>query len=222
MTYLTDNLETRLRLCQSAHKKANESLYKISKKWKSSRYPMDSIYQFSATLHSGEPFSLSQLKGKTILIVNTASKCNFSGQLNALENLYQTYKAQGFNVLAFPCNQFGQHEPLDNLAIKEVYKSQFNVSFEIFSKVMVNGPDTHPLFSYLKSHTRGISQNRAIKWNFTKFLINSQGQLVARYAPRTRPETLDQVIQNNLLDSISKQNVRNTCATTPFNTLKAQ
>ncbi|WP_273050278.1 glutathione peroxidase [Pseudoalteromonas sp.] len=159
---------------------------------------MDSIYQFNAPLYNSENFSLSQLQGKTILIVNTASKCNFSVQLSALERLYQQYKSSGFTVLAFPCNQFGQNEPLDNLAIKDFYQAQFGVSFEIFGKVMVNGPETHPLFNYLKSHTRGISQNRAVKWNFTKFLINSQGQLVARYAPRTKPETLKQVIESNL------------------------
>ena len=162
---------------------------------------MDSIYQFNAPLYNSENFSLSHLQGKTVLIVNTACKCNFSVQLNALEKLYQQYKGHGFTVLAFPCNQFGQNEPLDNLAIKDFYQDQFNISFEVFGKVMVNGPETHPLFNYLKSHTRGISQNRAIKWNFTKFLINSQGQLVARYAPRTKPETLIQVIESNLLQA---------------------
>lgn len=160
---------------------------------------MDSIYQFKAPLYNNQEFALSQLAGKTILIVNTASKCNFSAQLSGLEKLYQTYKNRGFTVLAFPCNQFGQNEPLDNLVIKDFYQQHFNTSFEIFSKVMVNGPDTHPLFNYLKSHTRGISQNRAIKWNFTKFLINAQGQLVARYAPRTKPDTLKHVIESNLL-----------------------
>jgi glutathione peroxidase len=162
---------------------------------------MDSIYQFNAPLYNSESFAFSQLQGKTVLIVNTASKCNFSVQLSALERLYQQYKSHGFTVLAFPSNQFGKNEPLDNLAIIDYYQTQFNVSFKIFSKVMVNGPETHPLFNYLKSHTRGISQNRAVKWNFTKFLINSQGQLVARYAPRTKPETLKQVIESNLLQA---------------------
>ena len=168
---------------------------------------MDSIYQFNAPLYNSENFALSQLKGKTVLIVNTASKCNFSVQLNALEKLYQEYKHHGFTVLAFACNQFGQNEPLDNLAIKDFYQAQFGVSFEIFGKVMVNGPETHPLFSYLKSHTRGISQNRAIKWNFTKFLINSQGQLVSRYAPRTKPDTLRHVIESNLLEAAKLGNI---------------
>lgn len=171
---------------------------------------MDSIYQFNAPLYNSENFSLSELKGKTVLIVNTASKCSFSMQLNALEKLYQEYKDRGFTVLAFPCNQFGQNEPLDNLAIRDFYQMQFGVSFKVFGKVMVNGPDAHPLFSYLKCHTRGISQNRAVKWNFTKFLINSQGQLVARYAPRTKPETLKQVIETHLQKAVEPSDIKAT------------
>ncbi|MBQ4833204.1 glutathione peroxidase [Pseudoalteromonas sp. MMG010] len=159
---------------------------------------MDSIYQFNASLYTSENMPLSQFKGKTVLIVNTASKCSFSAQLAALEKLYQEYQPHGFSILAFPCNQFGQNEPLDNLAINDFYQQHFNVSFPIFGKVMVNGPEAHPLFNYLKAHTRGISKNRAIKWNFTKFLINPQGQLIARYAPRTKPDTLRQVIDNCL------------------------
>ena len=159
---------------------------------------MDSIYQFTVPLSNGEDFALSQLKGKTILIVNTASKCSFSVQIAALEKLYQQYKHRGFTILAFPCNQFDHNEPIENANIKRFYQEQFNVSFPVFSKVMVNGPDAHPLFNYLKTPTRGIAQNRAIKWNFTKFLINSQGQLSVRYAPRTKPETLKMVIESTL------------------------
>ncbi|WP_413402322.1 glutathione peroxidase [Pseudoalteromonas sp. KJ71-7] len=159
---------------------------------------MDSIYQFNAQLCNNSDFPLSQLKGKTVLIVNTASKCHFSAQLCALEKLYQQYKNDGFTILAFPCNQFDKNEPLEGIAIKDYYQKHFAINFEVFDKVMVNGPDTHPLFSYLKSHTRGIAQNRAIKWNFTKFLINAQGQLIARYAPRTKPESLHSVIRSSL------------------------
>lgn len=159
---------------------------------------MDSIYQFNALLCNNSGFPLSQLKGKTVLIVNTASKCHFSAQLCALEKLYQQYKSDGFTILAFPCNQFDKNEPLEGMAIKDYYQKHFAINFEVFDKVMVNGPDTHPLFSYLKSHTRGITQNRAIKWNFTKFLVNSQGQLIARYAPRTKPESLHSVITSSL------------------------
>lgn len=159
---------------------------------------MDSIYQFNALLCNNSDFPLSQLKGKTVLIVNTASKCHFSVQLCALEKLYQQYKSDGFTILAFPCNQFDKNEPLEGMAIKDYYQKHFAINFEVFDKVMVNGPDTHPLFSYLKSHTRGIAQNRAIKWNFTKFLVNAQGQLIARYAPRTKPESLHSVIRSSL------------------------
>ena len=159
---------------------------------------MDSIYQFNAQLCNNSDFPLSQLKGKTVLIVNTASKCHFSAQLCALEKLYQQYKSDGFTILAFPCNQFDKNEPLEGIAIKDYYQKHFAINFEVFDKVMVNGPDTHPLFSYLKSHTRGIAQNRAIKWNFTKFLVNAQGQLIARYAPRTKPESLHSVIRSSL------------------------
>jgi glutathione peroxidase len=159
---------------------------------------MDSIYQFNAPLCNNSDFPLSQLKGKTVLIVNTASKCHFSTQLCALEKLYQQYKSDGFAILAFPCNQFDKNEPLEGMAIKDYYQKHFAINFEVFDKVMVNGPDTHPLFSYLKSHTRGIAQNRAIKWNFTKFLVNAQGQLIARYAPRTKPESLHSVITSSL------------------------
>ena len=159
---------------------------------------MDSIYQFNAPLYNSESFSLSELKGKTVLIVNTASKCSFSMQLNALEKLYQEYKDRGFTVLAFPCNQFGQNEPFDNLAIRDFYQMQFGVSFKVFGKVMVNGPDAHPLFSYLKCHTRGISQNRAVKWNFTKFLVDRNGNVLKRYAPSVKPKEIQKDIEELL------------------------
>lgn len=158
----------------------------------------DNIYQFDATRCNGSRFSLSQLQGKTVLIVNTASKCHFAAQLCALEKLYQLYQHAGFSILAFPCNQFGKHEPLESMAITDYYQQHFNVTFEVLDKVIINGPDAHPLFSYLKTHTRGIAQNRAIKWNFTKFIINAQGQLVARYAPRTKPESLHNAVKSCL------------------------
>ncbi|WP_417699090.1 glutathione peroxidase [Pseudoalteromonas lipolytica] len=161
---------------------------------------MDSIYRFNAQLASGEDFSLASLQGKTTLIVNIASKCNFSMQMASLEKLYNTYKDHNFTVLGFACNQFGHNEPLEGGELLAYYQQHFNVSFPLFNKVLVNGPEAHPLFNYLKCHTRGIAQNRAIKWNFTKFLINSEGQLIARYAPRTKPETLKMVIESNLND----------------------
>ncbi|PHI38770.1 glutathione peroxidase [Pseudoalteromonas sp. GCY] len=159
---------------------------------------MENIYRFSAQLIDGQVLPLQSLAGRPLLIVNIASKCSFAPQLSALEKLYSKYKPFGFEVLAFPCNQFGRNEPLEDEMLKEFYNTHFNLSFKIFTKTQVNGPDAHPLFSYLKSHTRGIAQNRAIKWNFTKFLINSEGMLISRYAPRTKPETLKSVIESHI------------------------
>lgn len=159
---------------------------------------MDNIYRYSVQLIDGETFPLKLLSGKSLLVVNIASKCSFSVQLNALEKLYQKYRHKGFEILAFPCNQFGKNEPLDGDMLREFYRSQVKVSFPLCQKILVNGPDAHPLFSYLKAHTRGIAQNRAIKWNFTKFLVNSEGQLVSRYAPRTKPESLHCAIEGLL------------------------
>jgi glutathione peroxidase len=159
---------------------------------------MESIYQFNAMRCNNTLLPLAQFKGSTLLIVNTASNCHLSTQLCGLEKLYQQYKNQGFTILAFPCNQFGGCEPLDNLTINNHYQQLFHTSFEVFAKVIINGPDSHPLFSYLKSHTRGIAYGRSIKWNFTKFLINPQGQLIARYAPRTKPSALQLAIESNL------------------------
>ena len=163
---------------------------------------MDSAYQFNTTLIDHSPFSLSELRGKTSLIVNTASTCQFSNQLGALERLYQDYKDKGLMVIAVPCDQFGHHEQGSEQEIQRFYSEQYQVSFPILAKQFVNGPDIHPLFAYLKEHSRGVTQNRAIKWNFTKFLIDSQGYLVNRYAPRTKPDTLRSVIESQL-DEVS-------------------
>ncbi|MFC3034586.1 glutathione peroxidase [Pseudoalteromonas fenneropenaei] len=159
---------------------------------------MENIYRFSVQLIDGETLPLKLLQGRPVLIVNLASKCSFSVQLSALEKLYQKYRSQGLEILAFPCNQFGRHEPLEGEMLREYYRGQVKVSFPLCQKTLVNGPDAHPLFNYLKAHTRGIAQNRAIKWNFTKFLVNSEGQMVARYAPRTKPESLHTAIEGLL------------------------
>ncbi|WP_440053261.1 glutathione peroxidase [Pseudoalteromonas sp. T1lg65] len=159
---------------------------------------MENIYRFSVQLIDGQVLPLKTLAGRPILIVNIASKCSFAPQLSALEKLYQKYRPFGLEVLAFPCNQFGRNEPLEDEMLKEFYSSHFDLSFKICTKTQVNGPEAHPLFGYLKSNTRGIAQNRAIKWNFTKFLINTEGMLVSRYAPRTKPETLKSVIESQL------------------------
>lgn len=159
---------------------------------------METIHRYSVQLLNGETLSLKQLAGNPVLITNIASKCSFAGQLSALERIYKKYKPLGLEILAFPCNQFGRNEPLEDAMLKEFYSSHFDLSFLVCNKVQVNGPDAHPLFNYLKSNTRGIAQNRAIKWNFTKFLVNSEGELVSRYAPRTKPETLKPVIESYL------------------------
>lgn len=159
---------------------------------------MASIFDFSAPLANGEPLELAQFQGQPLLIVNTASKCELTPQYVALEQLYQKYKAQGFQVLAFPCNQFENKEPAQNDEIKQFCELQFGISFPIFSKVAVNGPDALPLFNFLKTNSRGLMHARAIKWNFTKFLINRAGQVEARYAPRTKPEAISAVIESIL------------------------
>ncbi|MBQ4848838.1 glutathione peroxidase [Pseudoalteromonas sp. MMG012] len=164
---------------------------------------METIYRYSVQLLNGETIALKQLQGKPVLIINIASKCSFAAQLSALEKMYKKYHSLGLEILAFPCNQFGRNEPLEDAMLKEFYNSHFDLSFMICNKVQVNGPDAHPLFNYLKSHTRGISQNRAIKWNFTKFLVNSEGELVSRYAPRTKPDTLRPVIESHLYNEDS-------------------
>ncbi|MCO7188467.1 glutathione peroxidase [Pseudoalteromonas rubra] len=159
---------------------------------------MENIYRFSVKLLNGETLTLRSLQGRPVLIVNIASKCSFAPQLSALEKLYKKYHPMGLEIIAFPCHQFGRNEPLENEMLREFYQSHFNLSFHISEKVLVNGPDAHPLFNYLKVNTRGIAQNRAIKWNFTKFLVNSEGVLLSRYAPRTKPETLKSIIESQV------------------------
>ncbi|CCQ12217.1 Glutathione peroxidase [Pseudoalteromonas luteoviolacea B = ATCC 29581] len=164
---------------------------------------MDNIYRYSVQLLDGETLPLKLLSGRPILLVNIASKCSFASQLTALERLYQKYRNRGFEIIAFPCNQFGKNEPLEGEMLREFYRTQTKLSFVLGQKTLVNGPDAHPLFNYLKMNTRGIAQNRAIKWNFTKFLVNSEGVLVSRYAPRTKPESLHCAIEG-LLENESR------------------
>lgn len=147
----------------------------------------NNIYQFSANNNVGEPIALSTYQGKVMLVVNTASACGFTPQYAGLEDLYQQYKDQGLVVLAFPCNQFGKQEKGDNNEIKNFCDLNFNISFELFSKIEVNGESTHPLFEHLKSEAPGILGSKSIKWNFTKFLVNSQGKVIKRYSPTTKP-----------------------------------
>ncbi|MDP5460183.1 glutathione peroxidase [Alishewanella sp. SMS8] len=159
---------------------------------------MPSIYDFTVQDNQGQPIELSQYRDKVLLIVNTASKCGFTPQYKELEALYQQYHTQGLVILAFPCNQFGGQEPAGNSEIQQFCEINFGLSFPLMAKLNVNGPDTAPLFDYLKEHARGLLKSRAIKWNFTKFLVNKQGMVVKRYAPRTKPASIAPAIEELL------------------------
>ncbi len=138
----------------------------------------------------GSLTSLAEFHGSVLLIVNTASQCGFTQQYAALEDLYQTYRDRGLVVLGFPCNQFGAQEPGADHAIADFCESRFRVSFPMFAKVKVNGPDTHPLFALLKQQAPGLLGTTAIKWNFTKFLVGRDGVPVRRFAPWIAPDKL--------------------------------
>lgn len=149
----------------------------------------NTIYEFEAVSITGEKISLSKFKGKVLLIVNTASKCGFTPQYAGLEKLYKQYKDDGLVVLGFPCDQFGGQEPGDNSAIETFCTVNYGVTFPMFQKIEVNGSNTHPLFQYLKQALPGFMGER-IKWNFTKFLIDADGQPIKRFAPSTAPEKI--------------------------------
>ena len=151
---------------------------------------MTTVMDFSAVLANGEPKNLSDYQGKVLLIVNTASKCGFTPQYTGLESLHQTYGERGFSVLAFPCNQFGGQEPGSEEEIQSFCDLNYQTSFPLFSKIEVNGASSHPLFAHLAEQAPGVLGSRRIKWNFTKFLVNQQGEVVARYAPSTKPEAI--------------------------------
>lgn len=148
------------------------------------------FYSIGAKTLQGKDITLENYKGKTILIVNTASKCGLTPQYEGLEKLYQTYKNQDFVILGFPCNQFGNQEPGDEKSISEGCLINYGVSFPMFSKIDVNGPTAHPLFVYLKKELGSIF-GRNIKWNFTKFLIDKNGHPVKRFSPITKPEKIE-------------------------------
>lgn len=155
---------------------------------------MAAIYQFEASTIKSEPVSLENYRGQVLLIVNTASKCGLTPQFEGLENLYEKYRERGFSILGFPCNQFGQQDPGNNAEIAQFCQVNYGVSFPMFAKIDVNGPTTHPLFQYLKRSAPGIFGSEKIKWNFTKFLINRNGDVVARFAPATKPAKIEQAI----------------------------
>ena len=151
---------------------------------------MTTVFDFSAEDAKGDNVALDNFRGKVLLIVNTASKCGFTPQYEGLEKLQADYHDQGFEVLAFPCNQFGKQEPGSNEEIVEFCTTRFSATFPIFSKIDVNGADTHPLYAWLKQQAKGIMGTERIKWNFTKFLINREGEVVKRYGSQAKPEQI--------------------------------
>jgi len=155
---------------------------------------MPSVYDFTATSLSGDEVPLKRFEGQVLLIVNTASKCGFTPQYQGLEALQREFSPRGFAVLGFPCNQFGGQEPGDARQIADFCESKYDVTFPMFSKIDVNGFDAHPLYDYLKKEKSGLL-GPSIKWNFTKFLVDRAGRVVARHAPTTTPDALKKEIE---------------------------
>jgi glutathione peroxidase len=156
------------------------------------------IYDFRAKSINGEEISLNDFKGKVMLIVNTASKCGFTPQFKELEDLYRKFKDSGLEILGFPCNQFGKQEPGTSKEIKDFCEINYGVTFKMFEKIDVNGNNAHPLFTFLKDEKHGLI-GKDIKWNFTKFLVNEEGEVIARFAPSKSPKKLTSEIEKLLL-----------------------
>ena len=159
---------------------------------------MTTFYDFEATNIKGETISMKAYQGKTIVVVNTASKCGFTPQYKGLETIYQKYKNQGLVILGFPCNQFGKQELGSSDEIEEFCQINYGVTFPLFEKIDVNGKDAHPIFKFLKSKQSGGIFGSRIKWNFTKFVINNNGVPVKRFSPTTKPEKMEKTIKNLL------------------------
>ena len=159
---------------------------------------MANVHQYKVKNAQGNELDLSQYRGKVLLIVNTASQCGFTPQYKELEELHQKYHDKGLVILAFPCNQFGGQEPGSDSDIQQFCELNYGVSYPVMAKLLVNGPDASPLFEHLKDSARGLMKTRAIKWNFTKFLVNKDGDVVKRYAPRTKPSAIASSIEDLL------------------------
>ena len=159
---------------------------------------MTTVADFTVQTNRGESLDLSTKKGKVLLVVNTASKCGFTPQYDGLEALYQQFKEKDFEVLGFPCNQFGAQEPGNADEIAEFCKVNFGVTFPLMAKIEVNGPDASPLFDWMKSEKKGLMGSTSIKWNFTKFLIDREGNVVKRYGPQDAPKTIAKDIEKVL------------------------
>jgi len=151
---------------------------------------MTSLFDISAATIDGRAKSLADFRGQILLIVNVASQCGFTPQYAGLEALYQNYKDRGFSVLGFPCDQFGHQEPGSEAQIEDFCSTKYNVTFPLFAKIDVNGPHAHPLYRFLKGEQAGVLGTEAIKWNFTKFLVDRQGRVVKRFAPTTTPDKI--------------------------------
>ncbi len=158
----------------------------------------ESIYQFKLNRLDGSETTLEEYRGKVLLIVNTASFCGFTPQYGGLEALYRQYKEKGLVVLGFPCNQFGAQEPFGAEKIAHFCAANFDISFPMFAKIKVNGFNTHPLYRYLKSQQKGLLGTQAVKWNFTKFLVDRNGEVVARFPPSTPPSRIAETIKRYL------------------------
>lgn len=159
------------------------------------------FYDFEAKKLNGQDASMADFKGKTVIVVNTASKCGLTPQYEGLENLYSKYKEQGLVILGFPCNQFANQEAGNSDEIAEFCQVNYGVSFPMFDKIDVNGKDAHPIFKYLKSELKGGILGSKIKWNFTKFIINKNGKPVKRFSPVTTPKKMESYIQQILADA---------------------
>lgn len=155
-------------------------------------------YEFSAKDIDGTDRSLDEFRGKALLIVNVASKCGFTPQYAGLQKLHEQYASRGFAVLGFPCDQFGHQEPGDEAEIREFCQTRYDVSFPMFAKVEVNGTNAHPLYRWLKEQKPGVLGTRQIKWNFTKFLVDGNGQVLRRYAPTDKPEGIAREVERLL------------------------
>ena len=154
-----------------------------------------SVYDYSAKTLDGQDVSLADYRGQVLLIVNTASKCGFTPQYEGLEALYRDYKDRGLTVLGFPCNQFGAQEPGNAEEIASFCSLTYDVTFPMLAKIDVNGPSAHPLYAFLKKEQKGLLGTEGIKWNFTKFLIGRDGEVVERFAPTTKPEDLKVAVE---------------------------
>lgn len=156
------------------------------------------VYDFEARQINGKDISLAEFRGKVMLIVNTASKCGFTPQFGGLEDLYKRYVDKGLVVLGFPCNQFGSQDPGTEGEISEFCQVNYGVSFPMMGKVDVNGPEAHPLYKWLSAEAPGLLGSKAIKWNFTKFLVGKDGKVVKRYAPLDKPASLASDVEDAL------------------------